>query len=61
MIIAAALCPAPPLLIRELTGAEPVLPELRLACRDAVAELLAGQPELIAIVGAVVLARKEID
>ena len=30
MITAAALCPAPPLLAREVTGAEPVLPELQI-------------------------------
>jgi hypothetical protein len=51
MIIAAALCPAPPLLARELTGADPVVPELRRACRDAVAGLLRGQPDVIAVVG----------
>lgn len=52
MIIAAALCPAPPLLIRELTGADPALPDLRSACLDAVAELTAAGPDVIAIVGA---------
>jgi hypothetical protein len=51
MITAAALCPAPPLLARELTGGDPVLPELRAACRDAAAGLLPGQPEVIAVVG----------
>ncbi len=51
MMTAAALCPAPPLLARELTGADPVLPELREACRDAVAELLAAQPDLVAVIG----------
>jgi hypothetical protein len=52
MITAAALCPAPPLLARELTGADPVLPELRAACRDAAAGLLRGSPDVIAVVGA---------
>jgi hypothetical protein len=52
MITAAALCPAPPLLARELTGADPVVPELRQACRDALARLLAGQPDVVAVVGA---------
>lgn len=51
MITAAALCPAPPLLAREVTGADPVLPELRQACGDAVAALLAGQPELVVVIG----------
>ncbi|MDX6338070.1 MAG: hypothetical protein QOG05_5410, partial [Streptosporangiaceae bacterium] len=35
MITSAALCPGPPLLVRELTGADPVLPELRAACAEA--------------------------
>ncbi len=52
MLIAAALCPAPPLLVRELTGAEPVLPELRQACREAVDELVQADPEVVAVVGA---------
>ncbi len=52
MIIAAALCPAPPLLIRELTGADPAAPELRSACLDAVTELTAAAPDVIAVVGA---------
>jgi len=52
MLIAAALCPAPPLLARELTGAEPVLPELRQACREAVDELVHADPEMVAVVGA---------
>jgi len=51
VIIAAALCPAPPLLARELTGADPVLPELRDACLEATAQLLTAAPDLIAVVG----------
>jgi hypothetical protein len=51
MITAAALCPAPPLLARELTGADPVVPELRRACRDAAAGLLRGHPDVVAVVG----------
>jgi hypothetical protein len=51
MIIAAALCPSPPLLIPGLTGAVQVLPELRLACEQAVAELLAADPDVVALVG----------
>lgn len=50
MITAAALCPWPPLLVRELTGADPVLPELRDACGAAVAALLSGRPERVAMV-----------
>jgi len=52
VITAAALCPAPPLLARELTGADPVIPELRQACHAAAAALVAGAPDLIAVVGA---------
>jgi hypothetical protein len=52
MICASALCPAPPLLIPSLTGAAQVAPELREACRAAVAELTASDPEVVAVVGA---------
>lgn len=51
MITRAALCPWPPLLVRELTGADPVLPELRAACAEAVATLLRDDPEVVAVVG----------
>lgn len=51
MLVAAALCPAPPLLARELTGADPVLPELRQACLDAACALRCADPGLIAVVG----------
>ena len=51
MLIAAALCPAPPLLARELTGADPVLPELRQACRDAVGELVRADADVVVVVG----------
>jgi hypothetical protein len=52
VIISAVLCPAPPLLARELTGADPVVPELRQACLDAAAGLLRGRPAVIVVVGA---------
>jgi hypothetical protein len=51
VITSAALCPGPPLLVRELTGADPVLPELRAACAEAVATLLRDRPEVVAVVG----------
>jgi len=51
VITSAALCPGPPLLVRELTGADPVLPELRAACAEAVAALLRDRPEVVAVVG----------
>jgi hypothetical protein len=52
MIVAAALCPAPPLLVPELTGAQQVAADLRDACLAAVAELMAAAPDVIAVVGA---------
>lgn len=51
MLTAAALCPAPPLLARELTGAADVLPELRRACADAAGALLRSRPDVVAVVG----------
>ncbi|HUD36316.1 MAG TPA: hypothetical protein VMR14_05430 [Streptosporangiaceae bacterium] len=51
MIISAALCPAAPLLIPELNGAEPVLPELRQAARSAAGELVAADPGLLVVAG----------
>ncbi len=51
MITAAALCPWPPALVRELTGSDPVLPELRRACATAVSRLAGGDPELVVVVG----------
>jgi len=51
MIVAAALCPAPPLLVRELTGIDQVVPELRVACLAAAAELAAAIPDVIVVVG----------
>jgi hypothetical protein len=51
VITSAALCPAPPLLARELTGADPVVPALRRACLDAAAALIADGPDLVVVVG----------
>src|SRR5215469_13652411 len=51
MIVAAALCPAPPLLVRELTGAQQVASDLVGACLESVAELMAASPDVIAVVG----------
>ena len=51
MIVAAALCPCPPLLAAELTGQADILPELRDACAAAVARLVASDPDVIAVVG----------
>lgn len=52
MIDAAALCPTPPALARELTGADPVMPELRKACQDATAALVRRGSDLVTVVGA---------
>ncbi len=51
MLAAAALCPAPPLLARELTGGDPVLPELRQACQEAAGALTGSRPDVIVVVG----------
>jgi hypothetical protein len=52
VIVAAALCPAAPLLVRELTGRALVLPELRAACAEVTGRLLRARPAVIAVVGA---------
>jgi hypothetical protein len=56
MLIAAAVCPHPPLLIPQATGApgagDTELRRLRTACHQAVSALLAERPDLIAVVGA---------
>jgi hypothetical protein len=52
VLTAAALCPAPPLLARELTGADPVVTELRQACREAADALVQAEPDVIVVVGA---------
>ncbi|HEX9040437.1 MAG TPA: hypothetical protein VF838_05345 [Trebonia sp.] len=51
MIVAAAICPCPPLLARELTGQAEVLPELRAACAAAVGFLAAAGPDVIVVAG----------
>ena len=51
MIAGAAICPPAPLLARELTGLDPVIPELRQACAAAAERLVKSEPEVIAVVG----------
>ncbi|MGH3180216.1 MAG: hypothetical protein ACRDPF_40870 [Streptosporangiaceae bacterium] len=60
MLIAAAVCPHPPLLVPEVTGAHgPGTPDpaagelrrLRTTCRDAVAVLLGAAPDLLVVAG----------
>lgn len=50
MITAAAVCPHPPLLLRELTGQHDAAAELRAACRTAVDRVLHGA-EHVALIG----------
>jgi len=52
VITVAAICPATPLLVGGLTGSDPVVPDLRQACLDAVSQVAATAPELIAVIGA---------
>ena len=55
MLIAAAVCPHPPLLVPEVTGVSgpgaTELDRLRAACHEAVAALAAERPDLIAVIG----------
>jgi hypothetical protein len=50
-MVGAAICPPAPLLARELTGLDPVLPELRRACAAAAGRLVLSGPDVIAVVG----------
>ncbi|MGV9316534.1 class III extradiol dioxygenase subunit B-like domain-containing protein [Streptomyces sp. NPDC003691] len=52
MLVAAAVCPCPPLLVPEVAaGAAAELDAVRSACLDAVAALAAAGPELLVVVG----------
>ena len=52
MLVAAAVCPCPPLLVPELaSGAAPELDGLRAACDTALRAVLAAKPELLWVVG----------
>jgi hypothetical protein len=46
------VCPPAPVLVRELTGRDPVVPSLRAACATAVARLVESGAEVVAVVGA---------
>ncbi|MEU9029875.1 hypothetical protein AB0D46_20615 [Streptomyces sp. NPDC048383] len=53
MLVAAAVCPAPPLLVPEVAaGAAAELDAARTACSDALAVLAASRPDLLVVVGA---------
>ncbi|MFD9337351.1 hypothetical protein ACFWBF_23540 [Streptomyces sp. NPDC060028] len=53
MLVAAAVCPAPPMLVPEVAaGAAAELGAARTACSDALAVLAASRPDLLVVVGA---------
>jgi hypothetical protein len=52
MLVAAAVCPCPPLLVPEVAaGAAPELAALRAACADALGVLAAARPDRLVVVG----------
>ncbi|MFE2021050.1 class III extradiol dioxygenase subunit B-like domain-containing protein [Streptomyces sp. NPDC059499] len=52
MLVAAAVCPCPPLLVPEVAaGAAPELDTARAACVDALGVLAAARPDLLIVVG----------
>ncbi|MFE7174434.1 class III extradiol dioxygenase subunit B-like domain-containing protein [Streptomyces sp. NPDC057616] len=52
MMLAAAVCPCPPLLVPEVAaGAAPELDAARTACADALGVLAASRPDLLVVVG----------
>ncbi|MGH8971506.1 MAG: hypothetical protein ACRDV1_16320 [Actinomycetes bacterium] len=52
MLVSAAVCPHPPLLVPELAaGAAAELDDLRSACAEAIGGLVASRPDLLVVVG----------
>ncbi|UKY53083.1 class III extradiol dioxygenase subunit B-like domain-containing protein [Streptomyces inhibens] len=52
MLVAAAICPCPPLLVPEVAaGAAPELDALRASCLDAVGVLAAARPDRLVVLG----------
>ncbi|MCX4789849.1 class III extradiol dioxygenase subunit B-like domain-containing protein [Streptomyces sp. NBC_01221] len=52
MLVAAAVCPCPPLLVPDVAaGAAPELDALRDACADALGVLAAARPDLLLVIG----------
>ncbi|MEV6898894.1 hypothetical protein [Amycolatopsis sp. NPDC051372] len=49
--LGAVLCPHPPLLLRELSGRQDPIPDLRAACHQALSVLLSWRPDHIHVVG----------
>lgn len=58
MIVAAAVCPWPPVLVRDLTGRDPVVPGLRRAAEQAVRRVVQSEPQVIVVVGAAQVTRE---
>ncbi|MGE5135213.1 MAG: hypothetical protein ACM32E_20160 [Gemmatimonadota bacterium] len=52
MLVAALVCPHPPLLLPGLSGATDLAAELRAACLDGIRALAAAAPEALVLVGA---------
>jgi hypothetical protein len=53
VLVSAAVCPHPPLLVRELAGGPPTpLADLLVACTTAIETVRATEPELLVVVGA---------
>lgn len=50
-LLGVAVCPHPPLLLRELNGQIDSVPELRAACHDAIRTIVGWRPDRIVIVG----------
>lgn len=51
MIRAAAVCPHPPLLFRELAGIQDAAEDLRAACHRAVSQVLTPTPDVVVVIG----------
>ncbi|MEU5897216.1 class III extradiol dioxygenase subunit B-like domain-containing protein [Streptomyces venezuelae] len=52
MLVAAAVCPCPPVLVPEVAaGAAPELDAARAACSDAIGVLAAARPDLLVVIG----------
>ena len=53
MLVAAAVCPAAPVLVPEVAqGAAGELDDCRAACHDVIATMLAQRPDVVVVVGA---------
>ncbi|MEV5439029.1 class III extradiol dioxygenase subunit B-like domain-containing protein [Streptomyces sp. NPDC052682] len=60
MLVAAAICPCPPLLVPEVAaGAAPELDAARAACTDALGVLAAARPDRLVVVGPTPSAERE--